>query len=99
MLIFEIEEKEWEIVFLKIEPSISLEDRLKLCYNSASMYMKKEEKRNVKGEKFEGVLRTDGKYHNLGIYGGREYIAQIETNSGKKELSFLVAERINETLN
>ena len=60
---------------------------------AVDMYLKGEDKRNVKFENSEGQVYTKGKYGMLGCYGGQIFNAEIDTPTGFSKLAFLVNEQ------
>ena len=98
-LMFGIDHGRWVVTFLKTETGLSPYDRLYLMLQATEMYLSREEERAVRGETFEGVLHRTGKYQLLGTFGGQEFKAEVETDKGKKDLAFLVTEKVNPNLN
>ncbi|VVB78171.1 Uncharacterised protein [uncultured archaeon] len=90
----------WGFTFLKTDSRISPEDRVGLVMHATEMYLNKESERKISGEEYEGLLYTRGKSTFVSSgFSGQEFYAEIDTNDGKRTLSFLVTEHINPELN
>ena len=89
----------WVIAFLKPDSRLSYQDRIYLMTSAASMCFNEETERKVTGENFEGVLYTKGKHYNLGMFGGQQFEADLDTNDGQSSIRFLVARKHDPRLN
>jgi len=89
----------WRTAFLKTDSAMSEEDRLKIRIQMADMFVDKKDRIKVKGDGYEGVIKTDGKYVMLGAFGGIQVDGELETNHGKRKLSVILAEPIDASLN
>ena len=83
----------WGITFLETSTRISGKARKGLLISATRMFYEDENERRVKCDEFEGVLVNTRKYGLVGEYGGIRFRAEIETDSGKETLSFLVSEQ------
>jgi|SRR3989338_10303977 len=83
----------WGFIFLFSDNHLSLEEKLDVADEAVDMYLKGEDKRNVKFENSEGQVYTKGKYGMLGCYGGQIFNAEIDTPTGFSKLAFLVNEQ------
>ncbi|MBS3098852.1 hypothetical protein J4462_01420 [Candidatus Pacearchaeota archaeon] len=99
-LTHETERAVYTIAFGVSDSRMSCEDRILLIVRAVEMYIDGSKKDNVRGDDFEGQIRTNGKYYTIGSFGGRYFEAELEVgNRGKAFFSFLVHERINPELN
>jgi hypothetical protein len=89
----------WGFTFLNTDTLMTDDERLELVVEATEMFFNNEKERKVKGETYEGIIRTDFKYHVLGTFGGREYDALIDIGDRRAYLSFLVKEFIDPTKN
>ncbi len=78
--------------FLETSGAISIEDRVNLARNAFEMYVDKEWERDVEGDNFEGVIRTEGKIEYLVNFGGQRFDVDVDTSNGRSNLSFLVCD-------
>ena len=70
-----------------------------MCDNAVYMHKRKELRAKIKGDSFEGAMKTDGRYKCLSSFVGKVYGAEIDTNHGKRNLSFLLIDYGNPELN
>lgn len=99
MRLLEYENKLYEIVFLNTDPALSEDDRVGICMSAIEMSVKKQRTRKIKGEGYEGRMKTDGKYYQMGTFGGRRFEARVETNHGKRDIGVLLTRKIDPSLN
>jgi hypothetical protein len=85
--------------FVSFDGKLSIEDKLHFVSEAIRMYKAREKKRHVHGEKYEGVITTDGKRSLLGTFSGQVFNAEVDTNRGKSTLCFLLREKINYKMN
>jgi len=89
----------WGFAFLETDTRLNYDERLEVLVEATKMYICNEKERRVKGKNYEGIITTDGRYNLMGDFGGRQYKAKIEIGDKTANLSFLVKEHINPTLN
>jgi hypothetical protein len=82
----------WGYIFLEKSSKINYEDNLGLVSQAVDMHLKGEFERKIKEDNYEGILYR-GKFALVGTFGGIKYHAEIETNRGKTNTSFIVSER------
>lgn len=99
MITYECKSKRFGTIFLRGDPRLVEEVRLEILVEAAEMFLGKERKRKVKGDDYEGVLRTEGKYAVIGCHSGQEFYATLDTRFGKSEISFLVSKYHDPRLN
>lgn len=85
----------WGFTFLIGSSLISEEDKQALVAKATLLYLNGEERAEISGEGFEGVLSTKHEWKVLGGFSGQEFDAVIESDSdgGKLRLRFLVSEQ------
>ena len=89
----------WMWVFLRSDNRISLEEKSDLILEAADMYLKRENKRDVEGKSYEGCLYSSGERKSLVSFHGQLFEAELETNSGRSSLTFLIADPIDPRYN
>ncbi len=88
-----MESLRWGFVYLKTDASLSFDERLYLQLQAIDMYFKNEEERNIKTERFEGRLSTQGEHGLIGCFGGQIFNAEIELEHRTARLSFIINEQ------
>lgn len=83
----------WGFTFLVSDSRVSEIDRNYLLREATVMYLCNESEQVLKTDTLEGRLTTQGKYDVLGSFSGQRFDAEVETNTGKAYLKFLVDER------
>jgi len=99
MSLYGYDEARWGVTFIQTDSALSFEDRGSLLIAATEMYLEKQNERKVEGEEFEGVLRNTKERYMCGCFSGLGFEAEIETEHGKRRLSFLVTEKIRAGLN
>jgi len=99
MSMYGYDEGRWGITFMQTDSSLSFEDRGSLLIAATQIYLGKEDRRMVKGDEFEGVLRNTKEHYSCGAFSGQGFEAELDTEHGKSNLSFLVTEKIRAHLN
>ena len=95
----------WGFTFLLGNSLISQDEKLKLVAGATILYFKGEDRMDVGGPGYEGVLFTKHEWKVIGGFSGQQFDAEIETDvdEGKVRLRFLVSEQTlreaNETVN
>ena len=89
----------WGFSFLESDTTMTSDERLEVLVAATEMYLNNETERRVKGENYEGIINTSGKYKLMGDFGGKEYKARIEVGDHKANLSFLVKEFLDPSRN
>jgi len=85
----------WGFTFLMGNSLISNEDKLDLVAKATSMYLKGEDRLEVSGSGFEGVLTTKHEWKVVGGFSGQQFDAVLDSDcdEGKLRLRFLVSEQ------
>ena len=85
----------WGFTFLLGNSLISNEDKHALVAKATLLYLNGEDRAEICGDGFEGVLFTNHEWKVLGGFSGQQFEAVIESNSeeGKLRLRFLVSEQ------
>ncbi len=99
MRTLEYEGSLYELLFLDTDSALTDGDRIGICMSAVKMNHDKKARSKIRGDNYEGIMRTDGKFYMLGVWGGTKYDTRIETNHGKRDLSVLLIKRINASLN
>ena len=90
----------WEYIYLVTDSLLSDDQRTHLLMQVLDLYAEKEQRRKIKGDGFEGTAYK-GKRFYLEGFGGYKYDVELDVEKRKKpsKLSFLVAEKIDSSLN
>ena len=85
----------WGFTFLLGNSLISQEEKLKLVAGATILYFNGQERMEVDGPGYEGVLFTKHEWKVIGGFSGQQFDAEIETDAdeGKIRLRFLVSEQ------
>lgn len=85
----------WGFSFLMGNSLISNDEKLKLVAEATVLYFKGEDRTEVSGPGYEGVLFTRREWKVIGGFAGQQFDAEIETevDGGKIRLRFLVSEQ------
>jgi hypothetical protein len=78
------------IVFLLTDRRLNNAVRNYITREAIRMYYAEEEEKDLQSEGLEGKIYATGKYQMLGQFGGRRFNAEIETQTGKAVLHFLI---------
>ena len=70
--------------------NLPIDLRVRLPMEAIQMLWRGERDTKVHGEGYEGILRDTGKYASVGSDYGRIFTGVVETNAGKKDISFLI---------
>ncbi len=89
----------WGYVFLAFDSFITFDERIYLAREAIEMKLNGISTRDIKRDGYEGKLYEKGGYQTLGTFSGQCFEAELETDRGKSNLSFLVTEHIRATLN
>ena len=85
----------WGFTFLMGNSLISNEDMLDLVAKATLLYLNGEERTEVSGNGFEGILYTNHEWKVVGGFSGQQFDATLDsdTDEGKLRLRFLVSEQ------
>ena len=85
----------WGFTFLMGNSLISNEDKLDLVAKATLLYLNGEERTEVSGNGFEGILYTNHEWKVVGSFSGQRFdaILDSDTDEGKLRLRFLVSEQ------
>ena len=85
----------WGFTFLMGNSLISNEDKQALVAKATLLYLNGEDRAEISGDGFEGVLFTNHEWKVLGGFSGQQFEAVIESDAeeGKLRLRFLVSEQ------
>ena len=85
----------WGFTFLMGNSLISNEDKQALVAKATLLYLNGEDRAEISGDGFEGVLFTNHEWKVLGGFSGQQFEAVIESNSEEEKLRlrFLVSEQ------
>jgi hypothetical protein len=85
----------WGFTFLLGNSRINNDEKLKLVAEATVLYFKGEDRMEVEGPGYEGVLFTKHEWKVIGGFSGQQFDAEIETEAdeGKIRLRFLVSEQ------
>ncbi len=85
----------WGFTFLMGNSLISNEDKLDLVAKATLLYLNGEERTEVSGNGFEGILYTNHEWKVVGGFSGQQFdaILDSDTEEGKLRLRFLVSEQ------
>ena len=85
----------WGFTFLMGTSLLSEDDRLDLVAKATLMYLNGEERLDVSGEKYEGVLYTSHEWKVVGGFSGQQFDAILESDADEEKLRlrFLVSEQ------
>src|SRR3989344_3520800 len=81
---------QWRYYFLRSNSRITDFERRYLLFQTAEMHLAEEGTRRVVMDSLEGKISTTKKYEILGTFGGQHYDVELETNSGKVNLAFII---------
>lgn len=101
MIIFRHRGKEFQGVSLISSSVLSSRGLAQFYFQVADMYIDNEKKKRVAGDGFEGAIKSDGRFYNIGGLGGINYKAEFDIDGieGKVKISYLICERVNASLN
>jgi hypothetical protein len=85
----------WGFTFLMGNSLISNEDKQALVAKATLLYLNGEDRVEISGDGFEGVLYTNHEWKVLGGFSGQQFEAVLDSDSdeGKLRLRFLVSEQ------
>ena len=85
----------WGFTFLMGSSLISNQDKQALVAKATLLYLNGEDRAEVSGDGFEGVITTNHEWKVLGGFSGQQFDATLESDSdeGKLRLRFLVSEQ------
>ena len=85
----------WGFTFLMGTSLMSEEDKLDLVAKATLLYLNGEERTEVSGKGYEGVLYTNYEWKVVGGFSGQQFDAILESDadSEKLRLRFLVSEQ------
>jgi hypothetical protein len=74
---------------------LSNEDKLELVTKATLLYLNGEERMEVSGDGYEGILYTNHEWKVVGGFSGQQFDAVIESDADKEKLRlrFLVSEQ------
>jgi hypothetical protein len=85
----------WGFTFLIGNSLLNNDDKLDLVAKATLLYLNGEERVEVSGSGFEGVLYTNHEWKVIGGFSGQQFDAVLETDKKKEKLQlrFLVSEQ------
>jgi hypothetical protein len=85
----------WGFTFLIGNSLLSNEEKLDLVAKATLMYLNREERTEVSGQGYEGVLSTNYEWKVMGGFSGQQFDAILESDADedKLRLRFLVSEQ------
>ena len=85
----------WGFTFLMGNSLISNEDKLAMVAKATLLYLNGENRAEVSGDGFEGVLSTNHEWKVMGGFSGQQFDAVLDSDAdeGKLRLRFLVSEQ------
>ena len=85
----------WGFTFLMGSSLLSNEEKLDLVSKATLLYLNGEERMEVGGGGYEGVLFTKYEWKVIGAFGGQQFDAILDTDADKEKLRlrFLVSEQ------
>ena len=85
----------WGFTFLMGTSLISNDEKLDLVAKATLMYLNGEERTEVSGNGFEGVLYTNHEWKVVGGFSGQQFDAILDSDADKEKLRlrFLVSEQ------
>jgi hypothetical protein len=85
----------WGFTFLMGTSLLSNDEKLNLIAKATLLYLNGEDRTDVSGEGYEGVLYTNREWKVIGGFSGQQFDAIIDSNADedKLRLRFLVSEQ------
>ena len=85
----------WGFTFLIGSSLLSEEEKMGLVSKATLMYLKGEQRIDVSGDSFEGILTTNREWKVIGGFSGQQFDALLDSDAdkGKLRLRFLVSEQ------
>jgi hypothetical protein len=85
----------WGFTFLMGSSLISNSDKLDLVAKATLLYLNGQERLEVSGDGFDGVLYTNHEWKVIGGFSGQQFDALLDSDrdEGKLRLRFLVSEQ------
>jgi hypothetical protein len=85
----------WGFTFLMGNSLLSNDDKLDLVAKATLMYLNGEERIEVSGDGYEGVLYTNHEWKVVGGFSGQQFDAILESDADEEKLRlrFLVSEQ------
>ena len=85
----------WGFTFLLGNSLISNEDKLALVAKATLLYLNGEDRAEISGDGFEGVISTKREWKVLGAFSGQQFDAILDSDSDERKLRlrFLVSEQ------
>src|SRR5215510_9370145 len=85
----------WGFTFLIGTSLLSEDDKLDLVAKATLLYLNHEERTEVSGKGYEGVLYTNHEWKVVGGFSGQQFDALLESDKDKEKirLRFLVSEQ------
>jgi hypothetical protein len=85
----------WGFTFLIGNSLLSNEEKLDLVAKATLMYLNREERTEVSGQRYEGVLSTNYEWKVVGGFSGQQFDAILDSDADedKLRLRFLVSEQ------
>src|SRR5437763_6571379 len=85
----------WGFTFLMGTSLLSHEDKLDLVAKATLLYLNREERTEVSGDGYEGVLDTNHEWKVVGAFSGQQFDAILESDADQEKLRlrFLVSEQ------
>lgn len=85
-------ESRWGYIFVDPNGKVPYSDLMDILRLALDLYPKRHAKADFKGEYCEGQVRKTSRYQALGSFTGLRFEAEMDTDKGKANLSFLVKE-------
>lgn len=91
----------WGIVYLNTDTRLTDDERDDIVIEAIKMYYGKHHRRKLKGERYEGLMWSDGDEKMLNVFSGRPYKAEVEIEGHrhKAKLEFLVTKYTGISMN
>src|SRR5215813_3911302 len=85
----------WGFTFLMGTSLLSHDEKLDLIAKATLLYLNREERTEVSGNGYEGVLYTNHEWKVMGGFSGQQFDAILETDADQEKLRlrFLVSEQ------
>ena len=80
-------------IHLKIDGRVPYLIRENLARQAVEMYYLDIESYKIKEEEIEGRIYTKGEHASIGGFAGQVFHAEVETNTGRANLSFIISSR------
>ncbi len=89
----------WAIHHLTVDGKIPSQIRERLLEAVIDMYLDRRAHVSVSFNGYQGTASSDGKTYFLGGFAGKRFEIKADGSSNKPDISFLVVEQVNPSLN